>query len=196
MNGAILAGGAAARLGGAPKGLFEVGGQRILDRLVAVMQAAFGVPPLLVANASEAAGWHPGLRVVADRTPGLGTLGGIQTAVAEAPAPVVCVAWDMPFVPPELLRQLAAGLEGFDICLPASGGPRGMEPLCAAYGPACAPAIADAVARSDLRAVAFHRSVRVNLLPEARVRQLGDPARLFFNINTPEDLVRANGMTP
>ena len=196
MTGAILAGGGASRLGGAPKGLLDVGGRRILDRLVDVMQAAFGGLPLLVANAPDAATWRSGLRVVADRAPGFGTLGGIHTAVLEAPAPVVCVAWDMPFVPSDLLRELAAGLDGHDVCLPASGGPRGVEPLCAAYGPACGAAIAEALARSDLRAIAFHGGVRVNVLPEERVRRFGDPARLFFNVNTPEDLVRANGMAP
>jgi molybdopterin-guanine dinucleotide biosynthesis protein A len=196
VNGAVLAGGGATRLGGAAKGLLEVGGRRILDRLVDVMQEAFGALPLLVANAPEAAGWRPGLRVVADRVAGAGTLGGIGTAVAEAPAPVVCVAWDMPFVTAGLLREVAAGLAGFDACLPASGGPRGVEPLCAAYGPACGPAIAEALARGDLRAIAFHGAVRVHVVPEARVRQLGDPARLFFNINTADDLVRANGMAP
>ena len=74
--------------------------------------------------------------------PGLGSLGGIYTAVVEAPAPVVCVAWDMPFVSEALLRRLADGLETHDACLPQSDGRRGVEPLCAAYGPACREAIA------------------------------------------------------
>src|SRR5438552_7574352 len=142
MDGAIVAGGSASRLGGAPKGLLEVGGKRILDRLVATFEEAFAAAPLLVANAPGAAGWRPGLRVSPDRRPGSGTLGGLLTAVLDAPAPVVCVAWDMPFVPAGLLAALAAGLAEADVCVPASGGRRGMEPLCAGYGPACAPAMA------------------------------------------------------
>ncbi|HEV8355891.1 MAG TPA: molybdenum cofactor guanylyltransferase [Gemmatimonadales bacterium] len=200
MHGAIIAGGAATRMDGAPKGLLAVGGRRILDRLVDAFIEALGALPLLVANAPEAAGWRGDLRVVPDRRPGLGTLGGLWTAVLEAPAPVVCAAWDMPFVPAGLLRELAEGLGGeggdHDVCVPASGGRRGVEPLCAAYGPAAGPAMAAALDRGDLRAIAFHQAVRVNVLTEDRVRRFGEPGRLFFNVNTADDLVRANGMAP
>ena len=65
VRGAILAGGGATRFGGKPKGLEMVGGERILDRLVRTMAEALGEPPLLVANAPDAAGWRPDLRVVA-----------------------------------------------------------------------------------------------------------------------------------
>ena len=80
--------------------------------------------------------------------------------------------------------------------LPESGGPRGMEPLCAVYGPACAPAIERRHAAGDHRAIAFHDDVRVGTLPLAHVALLGDPARLFFNVNTPEDLERAQRAWP
>lgn len=196
MNGAILAGGQAVRMGGAPKGLLEVGGRRILDRLVDAFERALGRLPLLVANAPNAATWRPGLRVAADRRPGGGALGGLYTAVCEAPAPVVCVAWDMPFVPPELIRALADGLTGSDACLPASDGPRGMEPMVAAYGPGCAPAMAAALDRGDLRAIGFHDGLAVRVLPAAELARFGAADRLFFNVNTAEDLVRANGMQP
>ncbi|NOT08643.1 MAG: molybdenum cofactor guanylyltransferase [Gemmatimonadales bacterium] len=196
VRGAILAGGQARRMGGAPKGLLEVGGERILDRLVRAFVAALGSPPLLVANAPEAASWRPDLRVVPDRRPEGATLGGLYTAVTEAPAPVVVVAWDMPFVTPDLLRALGRGLDHADVTIPASDGPRGLEPLCAGYGPATGPAMAAALDRGDLRAIAFHGAVRVRVLPEEEVRAFGDPARLFFNVNTADDLVRANGMLP
>jgi molybdopterin-guanine dinucleotide biosynthesis protein A len=181
-------------MGGVPKGLLEVGGQRILDRLVDACEAAFGALPLLVANAPDAEGWRPGLRVVPDVTPGGGVLAGLRSAVLAAPAPVVCVAWDMPFVPVGLLAALADGLDGHDACLPASGGRRGVEPLCAAYGPGCAGPMADALERGDLRAIAFHGGIRVRVLSEEQVRRHGDPARLFFNVNTADDLALANGM--
>jgi molybdopterin-guanine dinucleotide biosynthesis protein A len=196
VQGAILAGGGATRMGGAPKGLLEVGGRRILDRLVDAFQEALGNLPLLVANAPDASRWRSDLRVVPDLRPGAGSLGGLYTAVMRAPAPVVCVAWDMPFVPSDLIRLLARGLAQADVCIPASGGRRGVEPLCAAYGPATAPAMAQALDRGDLRAVAFHEAVRVRVVPEEEIRaNLGrEPGRLWFNVNTAEDLVRANGM--
>ena len=194
VSGAILAGGQASRMGGTPKGLLPVGGIRILDRLIAAFEEALGGLPLLVANAPDAGSWSSGLRVVADRIAGGGTLAGLHTAVLEAPAPVVAVAWDMPFVTPGLIAALAQGLGSADVVIPASGGRRGVEPLCAGYGPATGPAMAAALERGDLRAIAFHEAVRVRIIPEAELLAFGDPGRLFFNVNTPEDLVRANGM--
>jgi molybdopterin-guanine dinucleotide biosynthesis protein A len=192
VRGAILAGGGATRFGGNPKGLERVGGERILDRLAGAMRDALGTPPLLVANAPEAAHWRSDLRVVADLRPGLGALGGIYTAVVEAPAPVVCVAWDMPFVPASLIRRLADGLRDRDAVVPQSEGPAGIEPLCAAYGPACREAIAANLEAGDLRAVGFHARIRLGILPLAEVARKGDPAFLFFNVNTADDLARAD----
>ena len=192
VKGAILAGGAASRFGGRPKGLEVVGGERVVDRLASVMRKALGQPPILIANDPEAARWDTGLRIAPDVLPGYGALGGIHAAVAEAPAPVVAVAWDMPFVNVTLVRLLAAGLvNGTDAVLPASDGRRGMEPLCAAYGPACEPAIRRALERGDRRAIAFHDDVSVAILPLAEVARAGAPELLFFNINTAEDLAQA-----
>lgn len=191
MRGVILAGGGATRMGGRAKGLERVGGERILDRLVGAMHEAFGVPPLLVANAPDARTWRPDLELVADVTPGMGALGGLHTALVAGPAPVVVAAWDMPFVTPALLRALAAGLDGADACLPESGGRRGVEPLCAAYGPACRAAIERSLAENDLRAIGFHRHIAVTILPLEAVRACGDPDLLFLNVNTPDDLALA-----
>jgi molybdopterin-guanine dinucleotide biosynthesis protein A len=198
IRGAILAGGLASRFGGRPKGLEEVGGVRVVDRLAALLEATLGAAPILVAN-DPAAGEGTGLRVVGDARPGTGTLGGLYTAVVEAPAPVVCVAWDMPFVTAGLVEALAVGLATADVAIPASGGPRGVEPLCAAYGPACLGPMAEALDRGDYRAIAFHPQVRVRrldleALPAAALPPAGvDP---FFNVNTPDDLREARALWP
>jgi molybdopterin-guanine dinucleotide biosynthesis protein A len=186
----VIAGGSSSRYGGVPKGLLEVGGRRILDRVVEVLERATGGVPVLIANAPEAVDWRPGLPIAADVLPGHGSLGGILTAV-ETVGAALCVAWDMPFVPAELLAELAGLLAGADAALPESDSRRGLEPLCAAYGPACGPAIRAAIARGDARAVGFHPDVRVARLPRDAVLQYGDPTVLFFNVNGPDDLARA-----
>lgn len=195
-RGAVLAGGAARRYGGTPKGLLSVGGQRILDRVVEAVGAVTGSPPLLIANAADATSWRADLRTVPDVRPGFGTLGGIYTAVSAAAAPVLCVAWDMPFVPEALLRRLVERMTAgrHDAVLPESSGRRGLEPLCAVYGPACGPAIAARLDAGDLKAISFHADVRVGIVPLAEVREFGDPDELFFNVNTPEDLERAEAL--
>src|SRR2546425_6462987 len=112
MRGAVLAGGAASRYGGVPKGLLAVGGRRILDRVVDSVHAVTGALPLLIANAPGASAWRRDLKTIPDARPGLGSLGGIYTAVTAVPEPVLCVAWDMPFVPQGLLRALIDGATG------------------------------------------------------------------------------------
>lgn len=191
VRGAILAGGGATRYGGRPKGLERVGGTRILDRVAEAFLEAFGALPLLIANDPDAHHWRPDLTVVPDVRPGAGALGGLLTAVTAAPGPVVCAAWDMPFVSPALLRLLAAGLADADAVLPASGGRRGVEPMCAGYGPACRPAIEACIAAGDLRAIAFLSAIRASILRANVVAACGDPAVLFFNVNTQDDLTEA-----
>jgi molybdopterin-guanine dinucleotide biosynthesis protein A len=191
VRGAVLAGGGARRYGGHPKGLVELGGRRILDRVVDAVGAVTDESPLLIANAPEGPTWRPDLRTIPDVRPDSGSLGGIYTAVVSGVGPVLCVAWDMPFLTIELLRALREGSTGWDVFLPESDGRRGMEPLCAVYAPACGAAIERQLARGDLRAIGFHADVKVGTLPLERVRGLGDPDLLFFNVNTPADLERA-----
>ncbi len=194
VRGAILAGGGATRFGGRPKGLELVGGRTILDRIVDAMVTALGTSPLLIANAPDAAGWRPDLETVPDAQPGLGAVGGIYTALVRAPAPVVVVAWDLPFITAGLVAALARGLDGSDACIPESGGPRGLEPLCAAYGPACVDAIARALEEDDRRAVGFHRFINVTILRVSAVQAVADPALAFFNVNTARDLEEAEAL--
>jgi molybdopterin-guanine dinucleotide biosynthesis protein A len=192
VTGVILAGGLASRYGGAPKGLERVGGERIVDRVAAAL-ASTTDSLLLVANDPAADGWLPGVRRVADVRPGLGTLGGIHAALAHAGGPAIVVAWDMPFVPAALLAELRALGEsaGADAAVPESDSKRGLEPACAYYTQGCVAPIEARLAAGDRRVVAFYDDVRVARLDAERVARHGDPALLFLNVNTPEDLARA-----
>jgi molybdopterin-guanine dinucleotide biosynthesis protein A len=167
-----------------------VGGRRVIDRVAdALSEAADEL--LLIANDPAAAEWLPGIRLEADVRPGCGSLGGIHAAIVRAGQPVLVVAWDMPFVPGPLLRTLREGAGRADAVLPESGSRRGLEPLCAYYSTACVPAIERRLDTGDRRVVSFFDDVRVERLPEREVRRFGDPALLFMNVNTPDDLALA-----
>lgn len=191
VTGVILAGGQATRYGGKPKGLERVAGRRIVDRVAdALRQVTDDL--LLVANDPDASTWLPGVRVVADLRPGLGSLGGIHAAVAGAGgAAALVVAWDMPFVPASLLARLRALGEHADVAVPESDSKRGLEPLCAYYGPACRAAIERRLDAGDRRVIAFYDDVRVARLAAGDVARHGDPALMFLNVNTPDDLLIA-----
>jgi molybdopterin-guanine dinucleotide biosynthesis protein A len=189
-TGVILAGGAASRYGGRPKGLERVGGRRVIDRVAdALREAADDL--LLIANDPVSREWLPDIPTANDVRMNCGSLGGIHAAIVRAAAPVLVVAWDMPFVPPALLRRLRDGGVRADATLPESGSRRGLEPLCAYYSPSCVPAIERRLDEGDMRVVSFFDDVRVERVPEREVRMFGDPAVLFMNVNTPDDLALA-----
>lgn len=189
-TGVILAGGAASRYGGRPKGLERVGGRRVIDRVAeSLREAADSL--LLIANDPAASAWLPDVPIAADVRTNCGSLGGIHAAIVRAGKPVLVVAWDMPFVPAALLRALRDAGAGADAALPESGSRRGVEPLCAYYSTTCVPAIERRLDANDMRVISFFEDVRVERLPEQDVRRFGDPAVLFMNVNTPDDLALA-----
>ena len=189
-TGVILAGGAASRYGGVAKGLERVAGRRIIDRVADALNDVTD-DLLLVANDPAAPGWLPDIRIQRDIVPNAGGLGGIHAALHAAGQPVVIVAWDMPFVPSALLARLRALGEDADVAVPESGSRRGVEPLCAFYAPSCLPAIEQSLADGDRRVIGFHERVRVARLPADEVSAFGNPELLFMNVNTPDDLTRA-----
>jgi molybdopterin-guanine dinucleotide biosynthesis protein A len=199
-TGVVLAGGQASRFGGRPKGLEIVQGQRVIDRVARALRHALPHAAgelLLVANDPAAAQWLPGVPVVPDVRPGFGSLGGLLTALASVAGAVLVVAWDMPFVPGELLQALRIEGESgpFDAVVPSSGSRRGVEPLCAYYTQACAAPIARRLDAGDRRMIGFLEDVRVHHLPPEVVRGFGDPDRMFLNINAPADLAAAEDLT-
>ena len=189
--GVILAGGLALRFGGAPKGLERIAGHRIID-LVAAALGPVCDELLLVANDANARAWLPGVQTEGDVYAGIGTLGGLHAALHHSRAGALVLAWDMPFVTSPLLGRLRALGEAADAAVPWSAGPRGLEPLCAYYGPPCLPAIERRIAAGDRTAICFHPDVRVARMDEAEVRSFGNPEEFFLNINTPEQLTSAN----
>lgn len=190
VTGVVLAGGLATRYDGRAKGLERVGGRRILDRVAAALADAAD-ELLLVANDPAAGEWLPGVRVAADVRPRAGSLGGIHAALVHAGGPALVVAWDMPFVTAPLLRALRELGDDADAVVPESDSKRGLEPLCAFYGPACVPAIERRLDAGDRRVIAFYDDVRLRRLDAAAVARFGDPALLFLNVNSPAELALA-----
>src|SRR5262245_43362054 len=168
---AILAGGRASRFGGRDKSALRVGGRPILDRQLAELESVSDDIMLVVGD--RAPGPIPaGLRVVHDRVPGCGPLGGLDAALAAAHhAAVVLVACDMPFVTARLLEHLLALTAEADAVVPRTE--RGYHPLCAAYTRACLPAIAEHLDRRQLRMLDFLADVRVRVVCGEELHALG-----------------------
>jgi len=167
-----------------------VGGQRIIDRVAGALGTVVS-EYVVVANDQRAAEWIPGKTAISDISRQRGSLVGIHTALSHARQPILLVAWDMPFVTPELLALIRDRLaRSAFAAIPFSDA--GAEPLCAAYTPACLPWIERALAADDLRLSSMlDHLAEYERIPVDDVRAVGDPARLFFNVNDASDLARA-----
>ncbi len=101
-----------------------------------------------------------GVPVVTDEVPDAGPLAGVVAGLAAAAGrPGLFLAVDLPHVPASLLARLVELSEGWDAVVPVS--PRGPEPLCALYGPACLAPMRRRMAAGELRMTAFWPDVRV-----------------------------------
>lgn len=186
MSGVILAGGTSTRMG-RDKALLELGGRRLIDRLVEGLQQIFQ-EVIIVANTPGLYD-NLGVRVAPDLIPNKGALGGIHTAAAVASHPWAFVmACDMPFFNPALIRYLATLTENWDAVVPYTDD---WEPLYAAYAKTCLPMIERQIHSDNLKVSLFFPSIRVRRVGR---EELGphDPQGLsLFNVNTPQEFAQA-----
>jgi len=188
--GAIIAGGASSRFG-SPKALARVGGVRVIDRVARALRTCVAADELIAIVNNQELAESIGLPHRPDALAGMGALGGVHAALLWARelgyAGVLAGGCDMPFLSPALLQQVLARRSGNDVVIPASDGPRGVEPLSAFYSTRCISAIEDAIVRGNARMIGFHDRVTVDRIPIDVVRAIGDPAVMFMNLNTEAD---------
>ena len=190
VAGAIIAGGLASRLGGVAKPFLAVGGRTIAERQLALLRPALA-RVLVVAN--DPAPWAPlGVEVVPDRFAKVGPLGGIHAALAAADDcdAVICLAGDLPFVAPALIAALRDRAPAADAVAPRTAG--GIEPLCARYARAVFPSVDARVRAGELAVHTFLAGAVVDWIDGAALAALDPDGHSFFNVNTPEDLRRAD----
>src|SRR5262249_11526219 len=107
ITGVIQAGGRSERMGGRPKALIELGGRRIIGRVLAAPTPTFD-NVLVVTNTPELYGFL-GLPMVGDVYPEHGSLGGIYSGLqAAAGQAAFTVACDMPFLHPDVVKLVAS----------------------------------------------------------------------------------------
>ena len=201
--GVILAGGLATRMGGGDKGLLLLGDGTILDHVMA--RLAPQVDGLaLNANGDPARFDAIGLPVLPDPLPGhggplVGVLAGLDWAAAEGADAIVTVAADTPFFPRDLVARLCEATRDMPRPLALAATPRGdgeRTKSMSRSGLVRHPTfgIWPVALRHDLRAALLDGLAKVVLWTERHagrevVFDSGDDP--FFNVNTPDDLARA-----
>lgn len=194
--GLILAGGQSRRMGGGDKCLLELGGKPVLGRIIERVSPQLG-PLVLNANGDPARFAEFGLPVVADAVPDYaGPLAGVLTGMlwARENAPecpwIVTVAGDAPFVPGDLVELLLDSVHETlaDMAVAASGGRD--HPVFGLWPVRLAEDLRHALIEDGVRKVDLwtgqYRLVRADW-PDVPV----DP---FFNLNTPDDVARAESL--
>jgi molybdopterin-guanine dinucleotide biosynthesis protein A len=201
--GFVLAGGKSSRMGAGPdtdKTFLELGGQTLLDRALAVMGTVcarvtiVGDPAKFTKYGSTKYGSSEYDSVVADIFPGCGPLAGIHAALLHSPAELnLMLAVDMPFVSRELLAFLFAAAEESDaiVTVPRSG--KGLQPLCAVYRRDFFLVAEQGLRAGKYKIDAAFSSVSVRVIEEGELAAAGFSEQNFFNVNTPQDRLAAEG---
>lgn len=191
LFGVILAGGMGSRLGGADKALMPLGGVPLLAHAMARLSPQ--VERLaLSANGDPARFARFGLPVLADALPDhpgplAGVLAGLDWAAEAGADAVVSVAVDTPFFPGDLAEQLAGGIGAAPVAVAASLGRR--HPASGLWRVALRPELRLALATGVRRLGVFADGMGAAVV-RCPVRRI-DP---FLNINTPDDLERADAL--
>ena len=196
--GVILAGGQARRMGGGDKALLPLGNGTLLAQVVARLSPQVA-DLALNANGDPARFHATGLPVIADTIEGFagplaGILAGLDWAATQGAAHIVTAAADTPFLPADLVpRLLLRGEEtGAPIVLAATDeGARGLmrQPTFGLWPVALREDLRAALTKGLRKIVQWSDQHNAALAPFAST-----PYNPFFNVNTPDDLVRAEAM--
>ena len=175
-------------MGGRPKALLKLVGRRIIERVVDAVKPA--VDDLLIVTNTPELYTFLGLPMVPDIYLDHGSLGGIYSGLLAAPGDAAfTVACDMPFLHADVARLVVERAGSGDVVIPRVGAQ--LETLHAAYRKSCLGAIEARLVAGRLKIVGFFDEVRVVEIAESEVARYRDPAIVFMNVNTPEELARA-----
>jgi molybdopterin-guanine dinucleotide biosynthesis protein A len=193
--GLVLAGGLARRMGGGDKARLKIGGSTILDRVLATLSGQC-TEIIINANGDPGRFADTGCTVVPDNVPGhpgplAGVLAGLDWLAAQNNGVewLLSVPGDCPFLPDDLVERLHAARrqQGAGVPLACARSGEWRHPVIGLWPLALRENLRRALVQDDMRKI------------EAWTAQHGvaiadwptEPIDPFFNVNTPEDVARA-----
>jgi molybdenum cofactor guanylyltransferase len=191
--GLVLAGGLARRMGGGDKARIEIAGVSILDRILATLSAQ--CPRMVInANGDPARFEDTSLPVIPDNVEGhpgplAGVLAGLDWLVAEKLGIewMVSVPGDCPFLPDDLVERLHAARREAGVPLACARSGEWRHPVVALWPVALREDLRKALVEDDMRKIEVwtaRHGVAIAHWP-------AEPVDPFVNVNTPEDVARA-----
>jgi molybdopterin-guanine dinucleotide biosynthesis protein A len=189
VTGVILAGGQNTRFSGTNKALIRVAGRCILDRIYDIFSDIFEEIILVTNDPIQYLEWD--LNIVSDIFPIRCSLTGIHAGLFYMNTPYAFfVACDIPFLKKDLVEAILDNIEPrIDIVIPDTS--KGFEPLCSIYSKKCLNPVEQQLVKQQLKIRQVFQKVRVKKLPETILRQNDPDLISFYNINTHDDLTKA-----
>jgi len=189
----VQAGGASSRMG-LDKALLPFAGATLIERVIKRVHSI--ADEIIITTNDPDAYTFLDLPLFRDLIPGRGALGGLYTALVSASyAFVGVVACDMAFVNPALLgaaKEICMATRA-DIVIPDTGD--GLEPFHAVYRREnCIPKIATALQDQKWRVDSWFDEVKVHKIGPDMILRYDPGMNCFSNINTPEDLEKAQAL--
>lgn len=181
---------------GRDKRFLTVGGSSVFRRTLGVLERTFAETIVVLAEPVDALDVR-GCRVVYDLIPNAGSLGGLYTGLMVSSQPrIFAVACDMPFLDSDVIRLMASFDMTADVVVAELTGR--FQPMHAIYSQRCLPFLRPMAERQDLQIqkLFLKEELRVAVVGRSELVVLESGLRSFQNINTPEDLARAEAPIP
>lgn len=181
LCGIVLAGGKSSRMG-SDKANLSWGKSDLLHRQLEVLASV--CDELIVVSNVRRDIKISSVRVVSDRYPGRGPLGGLEAGLAAATQSVCfVVACDMPFLNVDSVAYVSQAVNGFDAAVPFVDGR--WHPLYAAYQKTCLPVVQAHLASGRLRMSELLSAVTVRKVEMEDLLRFSPDLRVLQNVNTP-----------
>jgi molybdopterin-guanine dinucleotide biosynthesis protein A len=184
----ILAGGDSRRMG-RDKASLSINGETLLQSVIARVQPLFEQTLLSVREPRA----DVLLPQICDMQADGGPMVGLISALKSITTPwVFVVACDMPFVVPEVIKQLANLRADHQAVIPDVEGH--VQPLAAFYARSCLPVLQQSLATGKKSLIGAIMTLDVRYVTAHELVQFDPQLRSFFDLDTPQDVALAQGM--
>ena len=213
MDALILAGGENKRLS-AVKGFLEIGGRRIIDSTVELLNTIF--KRVVISTNTPELYFYLGVPMVGDIMKYRGPMTGILSALSSLKAPeIFVIACDMPFINPELVLFIVNRWEEstksfphpkinvtpdtfhpsekrkWDGIIPLFD--KRPQPLLGIYSKEIINSMEESINNGETGLRQFLQKINVLYIKEEEIRAIDPKGKSFVNINTPEDFEKEIG---
>ena len=183
ISAAILAGGENSRMDGKNKALLEIADETLLQKQIRILSDFFD--DIFVVGKGIPQSYKVDL--VSDIFPESGPLSGIHSALCFSKTDYVfVVSCDMPFLSPELIELMISEIKKNPCEALVPRHSKGIEPLHSFYNKSIIEKAEIMLRKKDFRIRKIYKNINVSYFDVTLV-----PEKIFFNINYPCDMIKA-----